>query len=293
MKAIFIFFVFCLIAGLAVVLFFFIGKSINTEEAPTTRSMLIKAVDFYTDEQIAVPFVAIINDTIIARATTRNDSLITINVPITGELIEFYVQDPGYYTDMKAVVGGTDYTIVAMPVSNISLSYYGNITGKQGDINVSIQTEGITREVSFCVRWSRNIIEVEAPFPTIMKINDKLSCEDSGYTWNPEVVECETIACKLGWKEAKITPANCSVSQYTPLPPSRLERIDRCFLSKKTIMKEDPLDFTLSYRGYETDGQDYIEVIVMDSNKNLQGHYVIEGEQGEDVGIPDKAFMIR
>lgn len=287
-----VFLILILVAG-AVATLYWVGKKPDTNTQATERQMLIDVIDYYTKERVAVPFVAIINDTIVSSSTTRNDSYVTIFVPITNELIEFYVQHPVYYTDMKAIVGGNDFTIEAMPVSNVSLEYQGNITGKEGKINVSIKTERITREVSFCVRWSRNIIEVTTPFPSVMNIQDQLTCEASGYTWNPEVVECDSIACKLGTKEPKITPANCSVSQYAPLPPSRLNRVDRCFLSKKTIMQGDPLDFTLSYRGYETDGQDYIEVIVMDSNKDLKAKYVVEGEQGEDVGAPDATFTIR
>jgi|WetSurMetagenome_2_1015567.scaffolds.fasta_scaffold169670_2 hypothetical protein len=262
-----------------------------------TKDIYVDAVDKLTNERLTVNYSLMINGSLYTTGTLRNDSISKIKVLKSYTLYEFYLNDPKYYTDMNAVVGDR-LTIDAYQIGTIIV--YTNDTLRPGDNNVRVyvNTSYQNREVSFCLAWSTNIVYVKNnQYRQYKEFNTEIDCEASGYTWIPETVECG-LACKLNFKAKNITAAKCSVQKSNDLPPSFFAknnvRTDTCYYVKKTITTDDNLVLDLNYKAYPgLNTNDFIKLYVIDSNNNIHNKYVLEDENGNDVGAQTNGYIIK
>jgi len=259
-----------------------------------TKIIYVDAIDRTTRKHLITNFTAVANDTILITSSTRNDSLIEINVTDYG-IIDFFPQHPEYYSDKRVLVGGNRITLELSKIGNMTVSHEGTLDKTRGKIKLSISTDISNRQLSLCTRWSQNIIDVTSEeYKQIFMINNQLDCEYLGHNWIEEIRECG-FWCNLGFKDANVTPARCEVGSVDLLPPTRLEgKVDRCYFIKKTIKRDKPLVVELDYRAYSTlNEDDFIKFFVLDSDKGLDGLYQFENSEGKDVGAKDFVYIIR
>lgn len=281
-----------LIAILVVGMFYFIkfNKKENVVVNNNTREIYVSAKDFDTKEQIETEFTILdVNNTIIAVGNTQKSGYEKLEIPSDINALQFLNTPNDYYRNKLLIVGFP--TLIEMELNkkgNMVINHLGNLNNTQGSIKYFIETNSENREISFCVSWTNAIIDVISDdFISILNNNEEASCVNNGYNWINEEIECG-FWCSIGLTESKITPSHCSEEISSTLPPSFLiDRIDKCYYSKKTINKNNPFVFTLNYKSFDTLNEgDNIILYVIDSDRDLNNNYKYENEKGEDIGVP-------
>jgi len=277
--------------GIAIYIIYF--KSNNQTQQPISKDVLVEAIDGYTKQKISINFTVIYNETIIGHDVTRNDSYTKISLPSNINNFQYFISSPIYYTDMD-LLGGNKVTITAWKIGNISVQQIGRLN-ESNHILLNLTSNYNNREISICVRWSDNIINVfNDNYKQIRELSNQLDCIEAGYIWFPENIDCG-FWCKMGFKDKIISSQHCSSTNITKLPPHRLVgKIDRCFYIKKDITNTQSLLIDLFHKSYSTlNNNDFIRVYIIDSNNNFKNVYVFEDENGNDVGAKDIEFVIK
>ena len=290
---VFIFAIFIL-AGMGVI--YYLNQGNVTEDIPeiTTREVYVEAIDVTTDERVAVDFVLMSNRSEVLRSTTNTKGLEKIDVPLSVGFMEFYIQDPRYYTYLQGLIGSKT-TMEARPIGNMKVYHMGKLNSTNDNIRILIETDAENNELSYCLAWSNSVIDVTSVQHLEKKILDiEDVCIEAGFDWILEETICN-FWCDIGFKDKNVTADHCSVSSVKKLPPTFMsdERIDKCYYSRTTINKGEPLIFDLHLETYNTvSSSDYLEIYIIDSNNNIYNSYQFENSSGADWGAQTIKYTI-
>ena len=280
-------------SGITYYLVFNKDKPISNIE-PQLHEVFVEYIDSITKKRISTNFTVISNKTIIVQDRSIEEGFKKIYVPLDVSLLEFYNHNPNYYTDFNGLIGFGKVSIDAHPIGKINVNHIGNFTAGQNALLINITTDGENRELSFCLAWSANVIEVENKIYYQTKVlSNKLDCLESGYIWQEYEEICNWL-CKIKLKKKIVKEEGCSIKDIKTLPPLfEKDRIDRCYYSRKTITYKDPLLITLNYRTYPNiTSEDFIKLFIYDSDNNLKNQYIFEDENNNDVGAKTIKYTI-
>lgn len=280
------------LAALGVGAWWVISHQDKTPDEVPTKEIFVDAKDS-SGNRVVVDFIVMANKTEVGRGKTRTDGLESIKVPSQYQVYEFYPQSKQYYTVMNALVGN-QISLDVIPVGNIQVTHTGDVSDTQGQVKLNLSSDGINLATSICLRWSINVIRAENDkYPQVRTLNNKFDCLEAGYEWIPEKTVCG-FWCKAKISKANVTAAHCSVEQDDILPPTRLkDKVPVCYYMKETLEKGKQTEFIINYEAYPTvNNNDYVEVIVIDSNNDVFNRYKFEDSETKDWGVPDLIYKI-
>ena len=264
-------------------------KLVNETKEPESiimREILLDAKDNANEEVISVNY-SLYNGTILIKSgVTRTDSLVQTNIPDKYVNVNIKGQAEGYYDSISDSILNK-HTITMEKIGNIFVNHTGDLNKSQGEITLNISTDSIVKEISICVRWTGNMLEVTHPFYSkVRELRTQLDCEYEGYTWTPRKVE------KKWFKKDKIVDGFCNIDAIETLPPHRLNQlVDSCYLIEQTITKDIPFQVSFDYRSYSNE-ENEIKFYVIDSELNAQNRFMFEDGNKNDVGALDYVYQI-
>lgn len=216
--------------------------------------------DIDTKETISTDFVLIHDDSIIYTGKTTS-SIEEVKVYGNYSTNQFRIMNFGnnYYT--------TNYHILSAGTKELELHKIGNVSAKF-DFGLNNEYKNITltsnlyyRDLGYCVRWSKNILEVNDLKSPLLILDN---CNDN----------------------------SCSLGSSTPL---RLKlKVDKCWYPQEYIDKN--INYTIEFEIKNInsiDENDYLELYVFDSDRSLLNKQIIEDVNGKDVGGSDYKFVIK
>jgi len=290
-KLLFILFFIGIIGFIAIAIYVTLNQPIIEEIS--YRSVLIDAKDKLTGEIMITNFTITGNNTILKEATTRDDSYVKVDIPSNYNILKITPNHKDYYWD-DFTISGNKHSILLDKIGNISINHTGELKGGYGNIILDLSTDNINKEISACLRWSNNVVEVTNEYyPKVRELRTKLDCEYEGYIWNDAEVNCN-FWCRRGLSEPNTTIGYCDVDFLDVLPPERLKNdIDRCYYIKRNIEKGLPFKITFNYKAYMLiEDSDFIKVYIIDSDLR-NGKMVFEDINKQDVGTEDLVYEIR
>jgi hypothetical protein len=179
-------------------------------------------------------------------------------------------------------------------IGNIQATHTGDVSDTQGRIIVNLTSDGINLATSICLKWSINMIRAEnAKYPQVRTLANKFDCLEAGYEWIPEKTKCG-FWCKAKLTKSNVTAAHCSVEKDDVLPPTRYkDQVPVCYYMKETLEKGRTVPFIIDYTAYPTvNDDDYIEIIVIDSNNDVFNRYKFEDKDRNDWGAKDFIYKV-
>lgn len=287
---------FVIVASLSILVVYVIYSDDSANDILDTRDILVRATDVVTQKPLEINFTLMSNNTKLLEGTTRLDSYETFRISADiydSSVLDFFITDPEYYTDKQALIGDK-LNIDVFPIGHMTVVHSGELTQAEEEIKVFVNTDYMNRQLSFCVKWSTNIIEVwNTEYSEVLLLDNEFLCVTNNKEWIEETIEC-SFSCKLGLSIENITAAHCDINYLDVLPPERLKtKVDRCYYAKKSISVEEPFSFTLLYKNYITlNERDWIKVYILDSNNDIYDTFKFEDSQYRDWGAPDIEYVI-
>ena len=113
------------------------------------------------------------------------------------------------------------------------------------------------------------------------KINFTIKAENGQY---------RQLGFCIGWSVSFLDVWN----NYIEIEPlSRLKTIDRCYYTKSTLAEDENITITLNYNTIqELRENDEMEIIFFDSDRSWKNKYIVEKEDGSDVGGKDYKYIL-
>lgn len=251
------------------------------------REILIDAKD--GNKPIITNFSIYGNGSLLLNSITRDDSYVKVKIPL-GYNLNIYPTHQNYYSK-REVIGRSKHTILLEKIGNITITQ-NNKLSEGNSVILNLTTDSINKNIGACVRWSNNIIDVNTSYLPYKFLNNKFDCESEGHVWMNETTDC-SLSCKMGFVEANVTPAKCSVSYINLLPPERLKgKVDRCFYFNTDLTNNNIFKLSLIYKSYTITQDDYINIYVIDSDYR-ENKLVFEDANKNDIGGKDYLYIIK
>jgi len=288
-----IFIIFLLVAAAVGVIYY--KSRHSNENVSSTYTTYIKAVDEETNELLDGRFKLTLDNqtSVYLSGETKSSGYVKYDLP-KDHMWNFFVVADNYYTTHGYVMQYADNMTRDIPlykIGNIKVEKEGDFHAGKGEININISTDKSLRGLNFCLAWGTNTIKVDLPFVEFKNITDKQTCLDYG-EWKEDVYKCDML-CKIGLKKpVLISKAHCENSKFQI--PKRLQgKVDKCYSTGLSLYKSS-MQFALKYENFDSiTDEDYIKLIIIDSDKNIYNKYVSEDESGNDIGAKDFVYIIK
>lgn len=258
-----VFILFLLLGGTIAALYIFYEKP-KEEKEPEYYNVSIRTYEDISGKQVASGYAIVLDEStaLYKNGTSREQGYVLEKVPKnhTFQIFNYNVGNQSYYTlrgRFYDYSGTKDEFRVDFPLTkqgNLTISHDGEF-GTDSELHVTIDADGEFRYPSVCLQWSARVVSVTIP----------------------------------------------SYQETNKIPKRLQGKVVKCYEITQTI-KDDHIIFPIRYSKFgNLDDADFIKIYILDGDiryysiNPLDGYksYIIEDEQGNDVGEPDIEYIVK
>ena len=255
MKKILVFVIAIVILILIVGGFVYITNESKLSSKPDMIEFIIDAIDAASGEQQSTHFKVFCNGEELYDGFVRNDSAEKIQIRKCPSL-SFYNYGAPFYTS----------SLIVYPGKNTNASSETLELHRYGDINVEN---------------NENLVDGENNITIYVSTKDNIKKMHVCVVWSYNILDVNLFNNNTPFKFSEVKP------------PQRLKnKVNKCYKTGWTL-SHDSMNFIVQYKTLNLlTEEDYIKLIIIDSNLNYNDDLVIEDSEGNDVCLEDYEFLI-